>query len=72
MLEVGKKYNERTLYGMRKFYEVFSNEKLNPLVSKFSWSHYRELIMIKNIDEIIYLFIFVRRTTYLKGSCKKE
>jgi len=34
MIEVGKKYNERTLYGMRKFYEVFSNEKLNPLVKK--------------------------------------
>lgn len=39
MLEVGKKYNERTLYGMRKFYEVFRNEKLNPLGSKLSWSH---------------------------------
>ena len=58
MLEVGKKYNERTLYGMRKFYEVFSNEKLNPLGSKLSWSHYRELITIKNIDEIIY-YIFI-------------
>ena len=54
MIEVGKKYNERTLYGMRKFYEVFNNEKLNPLGSKLSWSHYRELISIKNIDEIIY------------------
>ena len=58
MLEVGKKYNERTLYGMRKFYEVFRNEKLNPLGSKLSWSHYRELITIKNIDEIIY-YIFI-------------
>ena len=58
MLEVGKKYNERTLYGMRKFYEVFNNEKLNPLGSKLSWSHYRELITIKNIDEIIY-YIYV-------------
>ena len=25
MLEVGKKYNERTLYRMRKFYEVFKS-----------------------------------------------
>ena len=57
-LEVGKKYNERTLYGMRKFYEVFNSEKLNPLGSKLSWSHYRELITIKNIDEIIY-YIYV-------------
>ena len=54
MVEVGKKYNERTLYGMRKFYEVFSNEKLNTLCSKLSWSHYREVLSLKNIDEIKY------------------
>ncbi len=54
IVEVGKKYNERTLYWMRKFFEVFSNEKLNPLGSKLSWSHYRELLTIKNIDEIMY------------------
>ena len=54
IVEVGKKYNEITLYGMRKFFEVFSNEKLNPLGSKLSWSHYRELLTIKNIDAIMY------------------
>ena len=40
MVEVGKKYNERTLYGMRKFYEKFNEAKLNPLGSKLSWSHF--------------------------------
>lgn len=54
MVEVGQKYNERTLYRMRKFYEVFSNEKLTPLVSKLNWSHYIQLLSLKNIDEIIY------------------
>ena len=54
IVEVGKKYNERTLYGMRKFFEVISNEKLNPLGSKLSWSHYSELLTIKNIDAIMY------------------
>ena len=34
MVEVGKKYNYRTLYRMRKFYEVFSNEKLTPIEVK--------------------------------------
>ena len=52
--EVGKKYNERTLYGMRKFYKVFSNPKLNPLGSKLSWTHYRTLISIKDITKIKY------------------
>ena len=54
MIEVGKKYNERTLYRMRKFYEVFSNEKLTPLVSKLSWSHYIQLLSCKSTEEIIY------------------
>ena len=58
VLEVGKKYNERNLRYMRKFYEVFSHEKWNPLGSKLSWSHYRELLTIKNIDEIIY-YIYI-------------
>lgn len=54
MVEVGKKYNERTIYRMRKFYEVFKSEKLTPLVSKLSWSHYIQLLPLKNGDEIIY------------------
>ncbi|MBQ2873062.1 MAG: DUF1016 family protein [Bacilli bacterium] len=54
IIEVGKKYNERTLYGMRKFYEIFSNGKLNPVGSKLSWTHYRELLVVKNIDAIKY------------------
>ena len=53
-MEVGKKYNERTLYGMRRFFEVFSNEKLNPVGSKLSWSHYRELLTVKDIYAIMY------------------
>ena len=38
MIEVGKKYNYRTLYRMRKFYELFSDEKLTTLWSNLSWS----------------------------------
>ncbi len=52
--EVGKKYNLRTLYNMRKFYELFSNEKLYTVCSILTWSHYRELLSLKNIDEINY------------------
>ena len=53
-IEIGKKYNERNLRYMRKFYEIFNDEKLNPLGSKLSWSHYRELLKIKNLNEIKY------------------
>ena len=39
---------------MRKFYEIFSNKKLYTLCSILTWSHYRELLSLKNIDEINY------------------
>ena len=54
MIEVGKKYKVSNLYKMRKFYEKFSDEKLYPVGTKLSWSHYRELLTIKNIDAIMY------------------
>ncbi len=72
MVEVGKKYNERTLYGMRKFYDVFSNEKLNPLGAKLSWSHYRELITIKNIDEIIYYIYICEKNNLSKRQLQER
>ena len=54
MLEVGKKYNYRTLYRMRKFYEIFSSEKLTAMLSKLSWTYFSEVLSIKDEDEILY------------------
>jgi len=54
MLEVGKKYNTRTLFRMRQFYSVFSNEKVSPLGTQLSWSHCRTLLTIKDYNEINY------------------
>ena len=54
MLEVGKNYNYRTLYRMRKFYELFDNEKLTTLLSKLSWSYFNEVLSLKKSDEISY------------------
>ena len=54
IVEVGKKYNKRTLFRMKKFYTVFINEKLTTLLTQLSWSHYLLLLSIKDINEIIY------------------
>ena len=54
MLEVGKKYNERNLRYMRQFYELFDNQIWNTTCSKLSWSHYREVLSIKDINAINY------------------
>lgn len=39
---------------MKQFYNVFSNEKVAPLVQQLSWSHCLILLPIKNINEINY------------------
>lgn len=54
VVEVGKKYNRRTLFRMKQFYKIFSNEKVSQLATQLSWSHYVELLSLKNVDEIRY------------------
>ena len=54
IVEVGKKYNRRTLFRMKQFYNMFSDEKVSQLATQLSWSHYVELLPLKNMDEIKY------------------
>lgn len=54
ILEVGKKYNKRTLFRMRQFYLVFSDEKVSPAGTQLSWSHCRALLSVKDYDKINY------------------
>ena len=54
VIEVGKKYNERTLRRIRQFYDVFSNEKWSTAWTKLTWSHYREVLSLKDINKIRY------------------
>ena len=49
--ELGKGYGERTLKYMRRFY-LF--QKRQPLVAQLTWSHYIELLSLKDINEINY------------------
>ena len=52
--EVGKKYNKRTLFRMKQFYNVFSNEKVSTLWTQLTWSHYREVLSLEDINKITY------------------
>lgn len=54
VVEVGKKYNRRTLFRMKQFYNMFSDEKVSQLATQLPWSHYVELLPLKNIDEVKY------------------
>ncbi|MBQ1551746.1 MAG: DUF1016 family protein [Bacilli bacterium] len=54
VVEVGKKYNRRTLFRMKQFYNMFSDEKVSPVATQLSWSHYTELLTIKDENELMY------------------
>jgi len=54
VIEVGKKYNKRTLFRMKQFYNTFSNEKVSPMGTQLTWSHCRALLSIKDYDKINY------------------
>ncbi len=53
-VEVGKKYNKRTLFRMKQFYILFKDEKVSPLGTQLTWTHFRELLSIKDINKINY------------------
>ena len=54
VIEVGKKYNRRTLFRMKQFYNMFSDEKVSPLATQLTWSHYSELLSIKDENKLLY------------------
>ena len=54
VLEVGKKYNKRTLRSMRQLYVTFNEDIWKPLVSKSSWSNLLMIMPLKNKSEMYY------------------
>ena len=54
MIEIDKKYSDRTLRSIRKFYVMFRGNIWKPLVSKLNWSHFLILMSLKNSNEIMY------------------
>ena len=53
VVEVGKKYSRRTLFRMKQFYNLFSNEKVSTLWTQLTWSHIRLLFNL-DYDSINY------------------
>ena len=72
IVEVGKKYNRRTLFRMKQFYNIFSDEKVSQLATQLSWSHYVELLPLKNIDEIRYYINICREQNIGRDLLRKK
>ena len=53
-VEVGKKYDKKTLFRMRQFYRVFEDEKVAPLARQLTWSHCLILLPLKDVNKINY------------------
>ena len=64
VIDVGKKYNRRTLFRMRQFYNVFSNEKVSTLWTQLTWSHIR-LLFNQTINSINYYLYNSYRTEFV-------
>ena len=54
ILDLGKKYTERTLRRFRQFYEFNRDGKWSPLATTLSWSHFCELLPLKDKNKINY------------------
>ena len=52
--EINKKYSYRTLFRMKQFYNLFSDEKVSAVPTQLTWSHYIELLTLKNYNAINY------------------
>ena len=65
--DLNKKFSVRSLYNMRLYYERFCcNEKLQPVAAILFWSHYCELLRIKDDNEIIYYVNICKRQNLSK------
>ena len=54
ILEVGKKYNARTLRSMRQLYVMFSDDFWKPVVSKLSWTCFLLIMPLKDKNKMYY------------------
>lgn len=53
VIEVGKKYNRRTLFRMKQFYNTFNNQKVSTMWTQITWSHLR-LLFNQSVNSINY------------------
>ena len=69
-IELGRGYSTRSLKKMRKFYLYI--QKGTAMTAQLSWSHYVELLVLSNIDEINYYINIVIKNSlsYRELRCK--
>jgi predicted nuclease of restriction endonuclease-like (RecB) superfamily len=72
MIDVGRKYNKRTLFRMKQFYNVFCNEKVSTMLTQLTWSHYLLLLSIRDYNEIIYYINLTKKNNLTQRQLKEK
>ena len=70
VIDVGKKYNTTNLKRMRQFYLLI--QKGAPLAHQLSWSHYVELLPIKNNLKINYYINLIIKYSLSRNDIRKR
>ena len=72
VIEVGKKYNRRTLFRMKQFYNMFKDEKVSPVATQLTWSHYSELLSIKDVNKLTYYINIAKNNNLSKRELRER
>ena len=71
-IEVGKKYNVRTLRRIRQFYNVFKDKKWSPSATVLTWSHYTELLVLNDINKINYYIDICKKQSLSRNDLRNK
>ena len=72
VIDVNKKYNRRTLFRMKQFYNMFGDRKVSPLATQLTWSHYSELLSINDINKIDYYIQIAEKNNLSKRQLREK
>lgn len=66
-IDLNTKYTKSSLYNMLKFYDFTEKTKFQTVSGKLSWSHYCELLYIKDLFKIeYYINIVVEQNLFVR------
>ena len=72
VVEIGKKYNERTLRRMKQLYNFCEKQKWPAAPAKLTVSHYDELMRLNDMDEINYYIEICDRNNISSKDLRKR
>ena len=57
---------------MKQFYNMFSDEKVSPVATQLTWSHYSELLSIKDFGKLMYYIKITKNSNLSKRELREK